>query len=61
MIGDSCLRVYNDPGIVAYYDRERDLHQSERLLFETYLRKGMAILDIGVGAGRTTPHLSALA
>jgi SAM-dependent methyltransferase len=33
----------------------------EQLLFDTYLRPGMAILDLGVGGGRTTPYLSAIA
>jgi SAM-dependent methyltransferase len=31
------------------------------MLFEVYLSPGMAILDLGVGAGRTTPFLSQLA
>ena len=55
------VEVFNDPAVVAYYDQERALHESERLLFETYLKEGMAILDIGVGAGRTTPYLSRIA
>ena len=31
------------------------------MLFETYLRRGMKILDVGVGGGRTTRYLAALA
>jgi ubiquinone/menaquinone biosynthesis C-methylase UbiE len=30
-------------------------------LFDTYLRPGMAILDLGVGGGRTTAYLSSIA
>jgi ubiquinone/menaquinone biosynthesis C-methylase UbiE len=55
------VEVFNDPTVVAYYDHEKALHESERLLFETYLKEGMTILDIGVGAGRTTPYLSRIA
>jgi len=33
----------------------------EQHVFETYLRPGMAILDLGVGGGRTTPYLSSIA
>jgi cyclopropane fatty-acyl-phospholipid synthase-like methyltransferase len=55
------VEVFNDPTVVAYYDHEKAIHESERLLFETYLKEGMAILDIGVGAGRTTPYLSRIA
>jgi len=54
-------KVYNDPGIVADYDQRAELHDAERLLFDAYLRQSMSILDIGVGAGRTTPYLSKLA
>ncbi len=61
MTGDRNLDVFSDPTVVAYYDREPALHESERLLFRTYLKEGMAILDIGVGAGRTTPSLSKIA
>jgi len=57
----SSVRVFSDPAVVSYYDQRRELHESERVLFETYLRRGMTILDMGVGAGRTTPYLSGLA
>ena len=61
MTNDSNLEVFNRPGVVDYYDVQRSLQESERLLFESYLAEGMAILDIGVGAGRTTPFLSKIA
>jgi SAM-dependent methyltransferase len=56
----SNLDIFGDAAVVAHYDRSMELHQSELMLFDTYLKKGMEILDIGVGAGRTTPYLSKL-
>ena len=37
------------------------LMPDEEYLFHRYLHRGNAILDLGVGAGRTTPYLSAVA
>src|SRR5215470_12960135 len=55
------LKVYNTPEIVARYAAMDSVSACEQALFDSYLRQGMAILDLGVGAGRTTPHLSAIA
>ena len=55
------LKVYNTPEIVARYAAMDSLSACEQVLFDTYLRPGATILDLGVGAGRTTPHLSAIA
>ena len=57
----SGAEIYGRPEIVAYYDREQDLHGAERQLFDKYIKPDCEILDIGVGAGRTTPHLARLA
>jgi ubiquinone/menaquinone biosynthesis C-methylase UbiE len=55
------LRIYNEPSVAAHYAALHHLTACERSLFDTYLRSGMDILDIGVGGGRTTPYLSGVA
>jgi|HubBroStandDraft_4_1064222.scaffolds.fasta_scaffold67810_1 SAM-dependent methyltransferase len=55
------LKVYNASEIAEYYAALDYLTPCERLLFDAYLRPGMSILDLGVGGGRTTPHLSSIA
>jgi len=52
------LQIYNAPEVAAHYAALNYLTSCERLLFETYLPPGCAILDLGVGGGRTTPYLS---
>jgi ubiquinone/menaquinone biosynthesis C-methylase UbiE len=49
---------YRDPEVVSHYGSLDYLTACERHLFDTYLTPGMAILDLGVGGGRTTPYLS---
>ena len=44
--------------MVSHYASLEYLTACERHLFDTYLTPGMAILDMGVGGGRTTPYLS---
>jgi ubiquinone/menaquinone biosynthesis C-methylase UbiE len=58
---DPNLAVYNSPGVTAHYASLSYLSSCEALLFETFLRPGMTILDLGVGGGRTTHYLSGLA
>ena len=53
--------TYGNPGTVAHYTALNYLTPCERLLFATYIRPSSAILDLGVGGGRTTSHLSGLA
>ena len=58
MRSDINRQKYETNEIVSYYERQRDLQPCEAYLFEKYLRPGLVILDIGVGGGRTTPHLA---
>jgi len=46
---------------VAHYAGLNYLTSAEQLLFETHLKPRAALLDLGVGGGRTTPHLSSIA
>ena len=54
---DVNLHLVQDPAIVREYARLDYLTPCERLLIETYVAPGAAVLDLGVGGGRTTPHL----
>src|SRR3984957_8259597 len=52
------LKAYDKPEVVAHYALLDSLTPCECLLFETYIRPGNHVLDLGVGGGRTTPYLS---
>jgi SAM-dependent methyltransferase len=52
------LETYGAPDVVAHYAMLEYLTPCERVLFETYIPAGSAILDLGVGGGRTTPYLA---
>ncbi len=58
---DPNIPVYNSPAVAEYYAELNYLTPCERLLFDAYLRTGMAILDLGVGGGRTTAFLASIA
>lgn len=58
---DPNIHTYNSPAVAEYYAALNYLTPCERLLFEEYLQRGMSILDLGVGGGRTTPYLSSIA
>lgn len=52
---------YEDPQVVDQYIDHKELQNCEVYLFNRYLHHGTAILDIGVGGGRTTSYLAKLA
>jgi ubiquinone/menaquinone biosynthesis C-methylase UbiE len=55
---EKILQHYNNLAIAVGYGQQEYLTPCERLLFDTYIKPGMAILDIGVGGGRTSPYLA---
>ncbi len=60
-MGAANLRVYNKPDVASHYAVLNYLTPCEQFLFDLYIKPGAAVLDIGVGGGRTTPHLSSRA
>jgi SAM-dependent methyltransferase len=58
---DPNIPIYNVPAVAEYYAALNYLTPCERLLFDAHLLPGMAILDLGVGGGRTTAYLSSIA
>jgi ubiquinone/menaquinone biosynthesis C-methylase UbiE len=55
--------VFSHSSVIAEYVNAGDLFPAERILFDLYRSAyvGKHVLDIGVGAGRTTPTLAAAA
>jgi SAM-dependent methyltransferase len=51
-------QTYGAQETVAHYAALNYLSPCERLLFETYIKRASAVLDLGVGGGRTTPFLA---
>lgn len=54
----SNLQVYNQPDVASHYAVLNYLTPCEQFLFDLYIKPGAAVLDLGVGGGRTTPYLS---
>lgn len=55
------LETYDAAEVAAHYAALDYLTPCERVLFETYIPTGSAILDLGVGGGRTTSYLASRA
>ena len=52
------LRTYGTSEVASYYAALNYLTPCERLLFQSYIKPEMSVLDLGVGGGRTTAYLS---
>jgi ubiquinone/menaquinone biosynthesis C-methylase UbiE len=55
------LRTYCLPEVAYHYATLNYLTPCERLLFQTYIKPRTAVLDLGVGGGRTTSYLAKVA
>jgi SAM-dependent methyltransferase len=58
---DYNLAKFNSPEVVLFYETKTELQPCEKHLFDSHLKRSMALLDMGVGGGRTTPYLSEIA
>ena len=59
--GNPNLDIYNKSEVAEHYASLDYISPCEKALFDAFLKPGGAILDLGVGGGRTTPYLSRLA
>ena len=58
MANEFNVNVYSEDRVVEFYRHEIDLHPAEEYLLRNYASHKSDIIDVGVGAGRTTPFLS---
>ena len=61
MAPDINLNAYNDPTVVTHYAKVEGLQPCEEVMFQRWIKQGAAVLDLGVGGGRTTGPLSKIA
>jgi ubiquinone/menaquinone biosynthesis C-methylase UbiE len=52
---------FNDKNVTKHYLAQTGLMPAEKMLFQKHITPGVAVLDLGVGGGRTTPYLSGIA
>jgi SAM-dependent methyltransferase len=55
---ESNLQTFDAPHVASHYASLSYLSPCEQLLFESYVKPGSSILDLGVGGGRTTGWLA---
>lgn len=60
-LGDRNRDAFGRPDVVEFYERQTDLLPEEEHVFARWVPEGSNVLDLGIGAGRTTPALSARA
>jgi SAM-dependent methyltransferase len=58
---ESNLQIYDAADVAAHYAALEYVSPCEKLLFDAFLKPGGALLDLGVGGGRTTAYLAGLA
>lgn len=58
MLNDSNLEKYETNEVVDFYKQQEELQPCEQYLFAKYIKNSNALLDIGVGGGRTSPYLA---
>lgn len=59
MSSDATQATYGREEMVQFYAAQQELQPAERALFAAHVPPGSRVLDLGVGAGRTTPALAA--
>jgi SAM-dependent methyltransferase len=55
---DTNFAAFCTPEAVAFYTNYLGLEPAEAYAFQTYIKPGCSVLDLGVGCGRTTPFLT---
>ena len=57
------VKVYDNSQQVNSYIKEKDLQKPEQTILNKYFEriKNSVLLDVGIGTGRTTYHLSGIA